>query len=213
MKRYVLYAAVLAGCWTGGTPEPADPKPVVYEPPTHPPEEPPEPPDPLTLLDPTPDPGSPYPPCYSFDPTNPTCRAACRKLGLDDVCGKCPDPPNPNSWICQQVMPCPTPPHPNVVACRPILAALAAQPKPVRARILANQVDPNNPGGVIVTIGVGSARSVARDWTFEICAEDGARFPGGSITPVRVDKMVTVGKVNLRADAIAGHPLVCVTPP
>lgn len=209
MKGYVLCTAVLAGCWWGSK-QPA-PEPPVYSAPVHPADEPePDTRDPFARADPMPDPGSTDPPCYHYDASNPTCRKACRKLGLDDTCGKCPDPPDPDNSFCQQVMPCPTIPDRRIVACRALLVAQPSVPQPLRGRVLNVAI---NGGATIVTISRGAAAGVAKNWTVVLCDPGGATVPAGKVTVIRVDQRVTIGQLDLNPDAIHEHPIVCFTPP
>jgi hypothetical protein len=86
-----------------------------------------------------------------------------------------------------------------------------AKPSPVIARVIA--VLPQG-GKVIITIAAGANSGVARGWTAQLLRGDGEDpLPGGDVAIVRVDKVITVGRVNATPDQLTSNPRVKLSPP
>jgi hypothetical protein len=100
-------------------------------------------------------------------------------------------------------------PAPGIGSGLPQLAP--AKAPPVIARVLAVSFQD---GKAIITIAAGANSGVARGWTAQLLrgnSED--PLPGGDITIVRVDKAITVGRVNATPDQLRSYPRVKLSPP
>jgi hypothetical protein len=163
----------------------------------------------------------------TFDPDHR--REPCRPRPCNEVppgwpCvgSRCPNPPDPSIPACAAVMPCPTPPDRRIKAClhafqvdcahpTPDMPLDACRPGPVIGRIIAREVMGDE---LVVTIGVGTDRGVARTWrAFVLMGAEDNPLPGGEVLVVRVDKQRAIGKVKLTIDQIAANPRVRFEPP
>ena len=163
----------------------------------------------------------------NFDPKKNECKTFCPQVnappGWPACRGKCPDPPDPNNQACWDKV-CPNPPTSKAKACKlsnfPPCDPAAKDPdnpkcnikaSPVVGRIIGNQVQGSE---VLITIGVGSEKGVAKGWTGHVLRGDGdAALDGGEVTVIRVDKRATLGKVHLNIDQLEANGRVKLSPP
>jgi hypothetical protein len=171
----------------------------------------------------------PEEPCddTNFDPKKNECKSFCPAAnappGWPACKGKCSDPPDPNNPACWDKV-CPTPPTAKAKACKlssfPPCDPTAPDPDnpkcnvkaaPVVGRIIGNQVQGSD---VLITIGLGSEKGVAKGWTGKVLRGDSdAPLDGGEITIIRVDKRATLGKVHLNIDQLEANGRVKLSPP
>ncbi len=83
--------------------------------------------------------------------------------------------------------------------------------KPVRARVVANQVAQS--GGVIITVDKGKNQGIEKGWKGRVINSAGGAVDGGEFTVIRVESGEAVGKVQLSLDQIKANPRVLLTPP
>lgn len=163
----------------------------------------------------------------NFDPKKNECKTFCPQVnappGWPACKGKCPDPPDPNNQACWDKV-CPNPPTKRAKACKisqfPACDPSAPDPDnpkcdikaaPVVGRIIGNQVSGSE---VLITIGVGSEKGVAKGWTGKVLrGESDSPLDGGEVTVIRVDKRATLGKVHLNIDQLEANGRVKLSPP
>jgi len=179
-------------------------------------------------------------PCDEFQPdlNNPECKKICfagapaNWSGCKNTCTA--NPPDPAIPICAQTMACPKPKADRrVMACRKIDFVKCPDPRnpdrdnpncddvtipPAYGRILGKQIQGKE---VIVTIGVGAKSGVGKDWKGEVLqggtptlrpAADNP-MSGGTLTSIRVDGDVTVGRTTLTPDQLTANPWVRLSAP
>ena len=79
----------------------------------------------------------------------------------------------------------------------------------VKTRIIGLSVQGN---AVVIQMGAGTNHGVTSAWKGAIVDSNDQPVPGGQVTLVRVDKHVTVGKVQLTPQQIRNTPFVRLEP-
>jgi hypothetical protein len=123
-------------------------------------------------------------------------------------------------------MECPNPPDRKVKKCTAAKFPKCADPRnpdpanpncdnikipPVMGRVINSSIQGSE---VIVTIAAGTNSGVQSNWNAQVMRGDSDQpLAGGTITVIRVDKAVTVGKAKLTADQLLANPRVRLSAP
>jgi hypothetical protein len=167
---------------------------------------------------------------FSFDPKNPACKTVCPPSGAPPgwpACkDKCPAVPDVNIPACLAIMECPNPADRRVKKCTAAKFPRCADPAnpdpanpncdnikipPAVGKIIAKTIQGSE---VIITIAAGSTQGVQPNWGGVVLrGTSDDPLAGGTVTVVRVDKGVTVGKVKLTSDQLSQNPRVRLSAP